>query len=311
MIVCAGLTPAWQQLLVFDQFRWGEVNRAREVHWFSSGKVFNAAIAAHHLGAPTRLLAPVGGLPARQIEEEFDSLGLSYRWVRTQSSTRVCTTLIDEATGTITELVENGRPLRSEEIDAFRQAYAEEAARADVAVIIGSLPIGTPESLYRDLVERTACPVVLDFRGPGLLATLDLRPYVVKPNRQELAATLGRSLESDDDLVSAMRVLNERGAQWVVITQGAGPVFVTSRTEAYRLDPPRPERVVNPIGSGDAMAGAIAWATHRGRSALDAVRLGIAAAGQNLRQLLPCRLDPSRLPQEADAVRVSVARAAG
>ena len=61
MILTAGLTPAWQQILLFDSFRQGEVNRAREAHWCTSGKVFNAGIAAHHLDASSRTLAPVGG----------------------------------------------------------------------------------------------------------------------------------------------------------------------------------------------------------------------------------------------------------
>lgn len=304
MILCAGLTPAWQQILVFDHFRYGEVNRAREVHWCASGKVFNAAIGAHHLGAPTLALATVGGQPVESIEEEFDDMGLPYRWVRTESATRVCTTLLEEATGTMTELVENGRPLRPAELDDFRQAYVEEAAKASVVILIGSLPSGTPESFYRELMERTPCPAVLDFRGEGLLSVLDLKPYVVKPNREELAKTFGRPLDNDADLLAAMRELNDRGAQWVVITQGARPVWVSSKTAAYRLYPPPVTHVVNPIGCGDSMAAAIAWATRNGQNPLDAVRLGIAASIQNLHHLLPCRLDPTRLPSEAEAVRV-------
>lgn len=304
MILCAGLTPAWQQILVFDRFRYGEVNRAREVHWCASGKVFNAAIGVHHLGGPTLALATVGGPPVGQIEAEFDAMGLPYRWVKTQSATRVCTTLLDEATGTMTELVENGRPVTPAELDRFLEAYGEEAARADVVILIGSLPTGVPESFYRDLMERTPCPAVLDFRGAGLLSVLDLKPYVVKPNREELAKTFGRPLDKDEDLLTAMRLVNQRGAQWVVITQGAGPVWVSSATAAYRLYPPPVDRVVNPIGCGDAMAAAIAWATRGGRPPVEAVRLGMAASAQNLRQLLPCRLEPSRLMREAALVRV-------
>jgi fructose-1-phosphate kinase PfkB-like protein len=146
--------------------------------------------------------------------------------------------------------------------------------------------------------------MVLDIRGPELLALLDLQPYVVKPNRDELARTVGRPLDQDEDLLAAMRELNERGAQWVVVTQGAGPVWVRSLAAVYRFHPPPAERVVNPIGCGDAMAAALAWATHDGLGLLDAVRLGIAAAGQNLRHLLPCRLDPARLVEEAKRVRV-------
>ena len=308
MILSAGLTPAWQQILLFDSFRYGEVNRAREVHWCASGKVFNAGIAAHHLGGPSRTLAPVGGPPLAQIQREFDELGLPRRLVVTSAATRVCTTLIDQSTGTITELVQNGRPLLSTELDEFRQTYAEEAKEAGAAIIIGSLPVGTPISFYRDLVERTPCPAILDFRGEGLLSVLDLEPYVVKPNREELARTVGRSLQSDEDLFAAMRSLNDRGAQWVVITQGPGPVWVSSARELYRLDPPPIRDLVNPIASGDALAAAIGWATRAGHSVPDAVCLGLAAAAQNARHLLPCRIDPTRLADEAALVRVQELR---
>lgn len=304
MILSAGLTPAWQQILAFDSFRLGEVNRAAEVVWCSSGKVFNAGIAAHHLGGPSLTLAPVGGPAVPQIEAEFAALGVPYRWVKTRAATRICTTLLDRSTGTITELVENGRPLTPDELDAFRRAYAEEAAHADAVVLIGSLPQGTPDSYYRELLQSTPCAAVLDFRGEGLLSLLDLNPYVVKPNREELAKTFGRRLDSDRDLGAAMHTLNERGAQWVVVTQGAAAVWVTSSEATYRLHPPIISAPVNPIASGDVMAGTMAWATRAGHPLLEAVRLGIAAAGQNVRQLLPGRLNPQTLEAEAEAVKV-------
>jgi len=304
VILCAGLTPAWQQILVFDSFQCGEVNRAREVVWCASGKVFNAGVAASQLGGPSLTLATVGGPALPQIEAEFDALGVPYRWVRTGAATRICTTIIDEAAGTMTELVENGRPLTTEELDEFRRAYAEESARAGAVVLIGSLPVGTPASLYRELVEMTPCPMVLDFRGEGLLSVLDFEAYVVKPNREELARTVGRPLASDEELIMAMRSLNERGARWVVITSGAGPVWVSSTRELYRIHPPEIQDLVNPIACGDGMAATIAWATQAGQSLPDAVRFGLAAAAQNARQLLPSRIDPTKLEAEAALVRV-------
>ncbi len=308
MILSAGLTPAWQQILVFDSFRYGEVNRAREVVWCASGKVFNAGIGVHHLGGPSLTLAPVGGPNLPQIEAEFAALGVPCRWIKTRAATRICTTILDQSTGTITELVENGRPLTSEELDTFRRVYAEQAAGAAVAVIIGSLPQGTPDTFYRELLKRTPCPAVLDFRGDGLLSLLDLEPYVVKPNREELAQSLSRPLDDDEALVAGMRTLNGRGAQWVVITQGAAAVWATSAREIYRFQPSAVPDAVNPIASGDALAATIAWATRSGRPLPDAVRLGIAAAAQNVRQLLPCRLNPQTLA--ADAALVPVERLA-
>jgi len=304
LILSAGLTPAWQQILVFDRVRWGEVNRALEAVWCGSGKVLNVGMAVHRLGGPSLTLAPLGGSPHKEIDREFADLGAPRRWIETRAATRVCTTFIERDTGQITELVENGRILDERELNAFRTVYAEEAARAEVVVLTGSLPSGTPVSLYRDLVVCTHCPMVLDFRGEGLLSVLDLKPYVVKPNRQELGQTLGRSLESDADLMAAMRRLNRLGAQWVVVTQGAQAVWVSSSDDAYRLMPPRIADIVNSIGCGDSLAAGIAWATRRGDSIIDAVRLGIGAACDNLGKLLPCRLKWEKVVDLASKVVV-------
>lgn len=304
MILTAGLTPAWQQICVFDGFRYGEVNRAAEVHWCASGKVFNAGIAVHRLGGPSLTLATVGGPVLPEIEHDLDRQGVPHRWVLTQSATRVCTTILDRTTGTMTELVENGRPVSDAELDAFATAYAEEVRRAEVAVVIGSLPAGVPESFYRRLLERTSCPAVLDFRGQGLLDVLDLRPYVVKPNREELARTVGHALTTDVELVDAMRALNQRGAQWVVITEGGKALWLSSHERLYRLRPPRPAKLVNPIGCGDALAAGIAWATRAGRPLVDAVCWGVAAAGANLRQMFPCHFDPDLIDEILPQVEV-------
>ena len=119
LILSAGLTPAWQQILVFDQVRWGEVNRAREVAWCGSGKVLNAGMAVHRLGGPSLTLAPLGGSPLVEIDREFADLGVPRRWIETRAATRVCTTILDRATGRITELVENGRPLNEDELSCL------------------------------------------------------------------------------------------------------------------------------------------------------------------------------------------------
>src|SRR3989442_7869575 len=107
VILAAGLTPAWQQVLRFEAFTPGTVNRAAEVHWCASGKVLNAGRALHHLGGPCRALTVVGGTPGDEIRRDFDRLGIAARWVPSAAATRVCTTIVDAARHASTELVEN------------------------------------------------------------------------------------------------------------------------------------------------------------------------------------------------------------
>ncbi len=294
IILAAGLTPAWQQILVFDSVRFGEVNRAREAHWCASGKILNVGLALHHLGTPCLTLAIAGGVQGRILEQEFETLGIPYRWARSQAATRSCTTILDRANGRCTELVQNAEPVREDELKQFIRLYEEEVSRALAVVLIGSLPPGTPKTFYRDLMERTRTRVILDASGPELLAALPCRPFCVKPNREELGRSLGRDLACDDDLRKAMRDVNSLGAEWVVVSQGEWPLWASSAGRIFAFRPPKVE-TVNPIGSGDCLSAGIASGLAGGMDMPEAVRFGIAAAAENASMLLPARLNASRV----------------
>ena len=192
-------------------------------------------------------------------------------------------------------MVENARPLAPEEIAAFVEAFATETADARVVVLTGSLPSGTTDNLYRDLLRQRSAAAVIDARGPELWAALECKPLVVKPNREELGKTVGCELLDDTQLLAAMRKLNASGAQWVVVTSGKQAVWVSSSDRVYRLVPPPVDVVTNPIGCGDALAAGLAAALARDEIVIDAVRYGMAAAADRLRSLLPGRLDPTRI----------------
>ncbi|HVW36032.1 MAG TPA: PfkB family carbohydrate kinase [Pirellulales bacterium] len=304
MIVAAGLTPAWQHILRFAQLRVGEVNRAAESHWCASGKVFNVGIALAHLGAECHAVSPLGADVMERVRAEFASFGLQTSLIPQGESTRVCTTLLDDATGAVTELVENARPLATDVLEAVRNEFNLYAPAAEVIVLSGSLPAGTDVAYYRELMQLTTGRVVLDARGPELLATLAHRPFFVKPNREELAHTFGRPLVDQSALLSGMHELIELGAQWVVVTEGARAVWVASAGADYRLAPLRVAKVVNPIGCGDCLAAGLAWGLSLGREPVECVRLGIACAAQNAAALLPGRLDPQQALRQAKDVVV-------
>ncbi|MEX2112427.1 MAG: PfkB family carbohydrate kinase [Pirellulales bacterium] len=294
MILAAGLTPAWQQILRFEDFRPGEVNRASEAHWCPSGKVLNVGLALAQLGAPCVTLAPLGGAALAPMERAFAELGARRRWIEVERATRVCTTILDAATRQTTELVENAGPLAAGELQRFAGAFAELASTARLVVLTGSLTHGAPPTFFRELAAQAPCPVLLDIRGPELLAALACRPLVVKPNREELAHTLGDDLRDDAALHRAMHAVNEQGAQWVVITSGAAPVWASSQGRLYRFATP-PVEVQNPIGSGDCLMAGLAWGLLDGMEPLEAICLGMAAAAENVTRILPADVDAPRV----------------
>jgi 1-phosphofructokinase family hexose kinase len=257
------------------------------------------------LGAKVQTLSLIGGRIGEAIRAEFSAEKIPARWIESQTPTRTCTTILDAMSGQTTELVENSAPISAEDLHQFRKAFREEAAHADWVVLSGSLPEGVPSTFYRDLMQDCRGKVLLDFRGDELIAALAQRPFLVKPNRAELARTLGRELSGEADTLDAMRELHRQGAEWVVITHGPEAVLASHQTGVFRLNPPR-ALVVNPIASGDSFAAGLVWGFSEGSDPMECLRLGVAAATDNLTQLMPARLDPNRVREIARTVRLDV-----
>jgi len=309
VILSAGLSSSWQQVLVFDELRPGEVNRASRVRWYPAGKVTNAARAAHRLvqgrgtGGPSRGLTILGGFTGDAMARALEEEGLSMAVVRSKTPTRVCTTVIDEAEETITELVENAGPVSREELEEFHSIFRREAEEARAIVLTGSLTENTPPDYYYSLLQDVSAPVVLDARGPELMEALKLRPFLVKPNRQELARTTGLPIGTEADLRAAMIDLSRKGARWVLVTQGQHAVWLHGEGSFHRFRPPRVP-IVNPIASGDCMAGGVAYAISRGAEIIEAVRTGIACAVENVTALLPADIDCAGVDRRLESVAV-------
>lgn len=319
MIVVAGLSPAWQQILRFRALQIGEVNRARQAGWCASGKVLNVARALRGLDVPVRAVTLLGGPHGDRIADEWRQAGLPLDIVRTTSETRVCTTLLDEATQTTTELVENVGPVTEAELSRFAEVFRRlvsgtgtqadgehavpETEPCDLVVLTGSLPEGAPATYFRDLLRDVRCRSVLDVRGPILEAALEQRPFLVKPNRVELELTVGRSLNSPSDIRGACRELHARGAVWVLVTDGPRPVTLSSLDGVWQASPPQVE-VVNPIGAGDCLTAGLVAELWRGRSPVEALPFALAAGACTVRNHLPARITLEAVRELAGEVTV-------
>lgn len=288
MILAVGLSPAWQQILSFGHFSPGEVNRAQSAIGCASGKVLNVGCALFQLGVPAKTLCSIGGITGQQIRDDFDRLGVPARWLTSTIPTRSCITILDESTAQTTELVENCAAIPAHEYSDFLTAFTEEAAAASVVVLTGSLPQNAPSDFFKQMLERTSAKAILDIRGNELKETLPLRPFVVKPNREELAKTVGRDLNSEPEILAAMNELRDQGAQWVVVSQGPRPLLALGPEGVLRVPPPAVQ-VCNPIGCGDCLAAGIAAGIAKNASMRQSLEWGVAAAAENATVLLPAR----------------------
>lgn len=305
MILVAGPSPAFQQRMVFDALALDAVNRAREVEVLPSGKPINCARALHRLGAPSRLVLFLGGAIGEWIHRGLDAEGIAHRAVPCAAETRIACTVFESGAGRTTELVENARPVSESEAAAFLAAAREELAVATALLLIGSLPEGFPPTIYRELAAgaaRRGLPVVVDTQGAALLASLEARPTVAKPNREELAVATGLPTSTPAERGAAMAELRRRGASNVVVSDGAREVAMLAEGGLKVFLPP-PVQSRNAVGSGDVLASALVASLASGKSVEEGVRWGIACAAANAASPGYARFDLERARELLPRVR--------
>jgi tagatose 6-phosphate kinase len=303
LTVC--LNPAWQKALFFPHLIVGAVNRAARVCESGGGKGINAARALRVAGVPVTVALFAGGHTGELLRADLAALGCGELCEGLAAPTRTCTTVVDLAAGSVTELIEPSAPVAPAQVEALRaKILAELPCLAGVA-LCGTVPPGVPETFYGEVAQAARAAgalVVLDGVsgvGPALAAGVD----ILKINAAEL-----RLLSGIDDLETAGRHCLERyRLRWLGVTAGPDTAWLFGPETVVRYELPRLDGVRSTIGAGDCATGILlgrSAGSDLSRTALiEAFAAALAAASASCLTDTPAWFEPA----EAARIRERIA----
>lgn len=277
MIYTVTLNPAVDYTLRVNEFTAGELNRPTNTTLSFGGKGVNVSRVLTALGVKNRALGFVAGDVGGMLESGLRRLGVDTDFVcLAEGNTRINVKITAD---TETEL--NARGPQVDE-GAFAQLAAQVSALADgdTLCLCGSLPPGCSADTYARLlacVKDKNVRTVVDATGEALLSALTYHPYLIKPNRDELAALAGRDLPDDESILAAARSLQEKGARNVLVSLGGdGALLLTEDGSVHRRAAYRGE-VRGTVGAGDSTVAGYLAAIESGADANEALRVAVAA----------------------------------
>lgn len=281
------LNAAVDTTYVLDRYYQGEVNRISRKMTAPGGKGNNVARVLALLGHTVRATGFIGGSQGRYIEQGLQDMGVETAFVRVPGDSRSCLTIIERESGMISELLEPGMTISRQNSETFLRTAPLLASEVDAVVVSGSLPNGLPNDYYARLLtalHSSSALLAFDSSGEALLHGLWARPNLIKPNASEMASLMG-SEGSPEEMAEWVRrkliggVLAP-GAK-ILLSLGQQGAALISQDTALMASPPA-IRVVNPVGSGDALLagylGAISEATDEWAALAEAVAVATAAA---------------------------------
>jgi len=270
------LNPALDRTVTVDSLHPGQVNRIRTSRTDVGGKGVNVAVVCRRLGLEAQVIgcAGVDGYAKLQAKAKAEGIGCDFHTV--EGAIRVNTKVFPLDGSGVTELNEPGPTLTAEDLDVFFDLAIEKTVGSDFVVITGSLPPGCPAHTYRELIRVLKVPCILDVGGEALRLGVEAKPFLIKPNHHELAATVDHELHTMEDIRAAAQSFVDRGVRHVVVSLGKdGALYVGEEGCFYA--PEIPVEVKSTVGAGDALVGGLLYGLITGGSMREGFRAGAAA----------------------------------
>lgn len=245
----------------------------------AGGKGVNISRALVNNGTANLALLVLGQENADSFMRNLDADGVTYEAITVPGRIRENITIHTGATETRISF-----PGFRVEPDVLPQVEARLLALADCETIITmtgrvaeGMAVADVIAMLRKAAEKGA-KIVVDSRSFSLEDLKDLKPWLIKPNQEEISAYLGREISSLEQTLAEAKALHEAGITNVMISMGGDGALLVCDEGTFIAVPPKVE-VKSTIGAGDSsIAGFAACPSNRAADRLQwAVAYGSAA----------------------------------
>ena len=263
MIYTLTLNPSLDYAIRMDHFTWGVRNRTSAEEIRPGGKGINISVVLTNLNVANIALGFIAGHTGEMLEQLLTERGVVCDFTRiARGYTRINLNM----RGYLATLGTNG-PLPETEVEGFGPQITDSDISAllaklgnlregDILVLSGEVPPSMPADTYARILVRLqdkGVRVVIDAPKDVLIDSLRYRPFLIKPNDDEIAQIFDCDASDESILFAAAAELQKQGAGNVLISRGPrGAVMLDATGARYAGENPEGE-LVNPVGAGDSM----------------------------------------------------------
>lgn len=278
-IITLTLSPCFDVHCYAEDFRTGRENIVRTQSVCLGGKGINVSRALLENGFENTAVVAVADQGGAELCAELDKVGVDYRAIKVSGRVRnnitVHTASGKESRICFDDAVGNGAQLLADVYTALCELCVGEC----ILAVAGSVPKGVDIDELCDALaslKQRGVRLVIDSRSFEKSHLSRLRPWLIKPNEQEIGEYAGREVTSVEDAVIAAKELRTLGIENVMVTLGSrGAVLCCDECEDGYFLPSPDVKVRSTIGAGDSTIAGFLAATLTGSSKKRALALSV------------------------------------
>lgn len=278
MIYTLTLNPAVDYTLFMDNLIVGNICRSQRESINIGGKGINVSLVLNELNVDTEALGFVAGFTGNFIKQELTRRIIKHDLVTLSSGNTRINVKIKH--GEETDINAGGPIIDKSSLDLLFKKLVT-LTPDDTLVLSGSLPSGCGEDLYEKIavtMRNQKVPFVVDTTKNLLLSTLKYKPFLIKPNIDELSEVFSVKLSTPLETVDYAKKLRKLGACNVLVSCGKdGAVLFDENDKVYMIDAPK-GKAINTVGAGDSMVAGFIAGYCETKNPLYALKLATACA---------------------------------
>ncbi|WP_154139222.1 1-phosphofructokinase [Vibrio metoecus] len=259
-VVTITLNPALDLTGSMNQLNVGSVSLVEHSSLHAAGKGVNVAKVLSELGADVTVTGFLGRDNQELFCQLFNQLGVRDEFIRIDGATRINVKLV-EHNGAVSDINFPGITVTQADIDAFEATLLRLAQDHDYFVLAGSLPKGLSPQRCAGWISQLRSmnkKVLFDSSREALMVGLEARPWLIKPNDEELSQWCGKELSTLKECQQAASQLAQKEIENIVISMGANGVMWLNENEWLHAKPPKMQ-VVSTVGAGDTLVAGLCW----------------------------------------------------
>ena len=254
MIYTVTLNPSIDYIVRLDELKTGITNRTTSEEYYIGGKGINVSCVLAELGIKSTALGFVAGFTGEAIEKGLKNPKITADFITLKSG--ISRINIKIKAGEETEINCQGPHIDEEELlNLFDKI--DNIQSGDTLIIAGNIPNTLPDDVYERIIEKLDgkdVRIVVDATKKLLVNSLKYKPFLIKPNRQELSEIFDTTVKTESDVVKYAQELQKMGAKNVLVSLGGdGALLVDEFGKVHKEGVIKGHKVLNTVGSGDSM----------------------------------------------------------
>lgn len=278
MIYTVTLNPALDNTIILEGLKLGNVNRSSKSIIEVGGKGINVSKIVKALDGESCALGFLGKENSDVFVKYLKDLDIENDFVFVNGETRRNIKIVETSNNVYTDINQQGFEVSNDDVESILNKINSLAKSGDIVVLSGSLPIGVGKDIYYRIITELKSKnikTVLDADGEVLKISLYAKPYLIKPNINELRNIFEFNKKDINEVIRVATEIVSSGIEIVVISMGElGSLFVDK--DNVLLAHPLKINVKSTVGAGDSMVGGLVYGLNKNYNGQDIFKLSSA-----------------------------------